>query len=864
MCKYWNGKEYVEGDYCRTLSYNAYNTTCSCSFPFSSNISQGTIQLKIISQIKQLYFPMQSSFIHDGQKSNQNNVVVIFFACILGFCMILAIPIATINDKTSKYVDETSTDSCRTVLSFFHSLFPDGFVDTEDGKLTMTTKILSFLRKRLVLDHQYITLFRIMTKDKIRSYIIWINICVSNATYVCTSIVAVYLLQDKFYNCSRYNSANRCNTHKETALVQINVACEWSNSDSLCSNVKWWETFIYEFEIGVFVLAISVLLNVFFAVNLQQAISYVMYRKQLRQQAQQIKPLNSKSVNFNSVHFKKRLKFWKERDEFRRFESPRSIIMRTARISKVRALSLTQIADSLMLSSQTRSRLYFGQSSLSMSYFESIAHKKSAKDIYRLLSLVKVESQLLKGLANGLKNEHFVEQFIVKAFVYFLMPLHLQPLVARILLQSEGLEKNFKSVNSENSFKTYLGIGCCIYSCLYIVVIIWWSFWLGIQVSSTSQPLLFTVIISVALADILFVQVLNIAIEWIFLHLIICGGPLVDIMEHLRLRSKLVLMRSSGLIREATCALQQLNPICLVAADFAHLPVCRLIVSMNDADIIQRKELLPFIGGWSNYIAYFSKLYGCATLLSVIYSVLLHIISVAVASCFVLTIYEFLFFQQLAAIIILSLLATLSAIAMLWHYSMTNYSSRQQTQISSPRQNDYFDDTKDNNEVEKNYIISNKHTQSTVLRESEPSASIPIESGRNSISIHLPHQKPALKLKKHSAFSSDQLIRSIRKKSKRGSGRYPVKPTKQLNSGPNSRGEYSEKRRRKPRIMTEFGPGSIKTRNGDDRSEFDVSSKWMLVPSDGELPTLDIFGKFESSQVLVSGPGSPSQKMKLI
>jgi hypothetical protein len=63
---------------------------------------------------------------------------------------------------------------------------------------------------------------------------------------------------------------------------------------------------------------------------------------------------------------------------------------------------------------------------------------------------------------------------------------------------------------------------------------------------------------------------------------------LINIINILKNRSKLVLLRSHGLINNHNQLIQHLNPICRVSRIFPVLPISRLLMSLNDYDMPNR------------------------------------------------------------------------------------------------------------------------------------------------------------------------------------------------------------------------------------------------------------------------------------
>ena len=81
------------------------------------------------------------------------------------------------------------------------------------------------------------------------------------------------------------------------------------------------------------------------------------------------------------------------------------------------------------------------------------------------------------------------------------------------------------------------------------------------------------------------IPVIHLILKWSAIFLAIRSCNLHEMVDWLRRRSKLVLIRSSGAMRNAHSMVQHLNPICRVARDHPYLQVARVLISLSDNDL---------------------------------------------------------------------------------------------------------------------------------------------------------------------------------------------------------------------------------------------------------------------------------------
>jgi len=106
----------------------------------------------------------------------------------------------------------------------------------------------------------------------------------------------------------------------------------------------------------------------------------------------------------------------------------------------------------------------------------------------------------------------------------------------------------------------------------------------GAILGSKATPLWVTMLTYCVLLDAFFMQ-----FAVIFFRCVLLRATFVDEISSLayilRTRSRVIMMRTFGNLRDATTYQQHLNPACRVARQHPHLPISRLLLSISDVDV---------------------------------------------------------------------------------------------------------------------------------------------------------------------------------------------------------------------------------------------------------------------------------------
>ena len=181
--------------------------------------------------------------------------------------------------------------------------------------------------------------------------------------------------------------------------------------------------------------------------------------------------------------------------------------------------------------------------------------------------------------ANKLKNNeekevYIMKQFVMSRFTGVMRPVankyYFKPPVPKAL--SAKLAKMLKSVF------------CACMLPVFFAVSVYLIYTYDKIIGSRAMLLWIPVFVLAVVLDILVVQPLTIycrvAIDYSFV-----GQETHQIVTQLARISKVVLLRSFGVVKEANALIQYVNPACRAARMFPTLPICKLLMTLNDSDI---------------------------------------------------------------------------------------------------------------------------------------------------------------------------------------------------------------------------------------------------------------------------------------
>lgn len=420
---------------------------------------------------------------------------------------------------------------------------------------------------KLMAEHSVISLFGPAGSDSSRTSRMrrWM-LAISKLTAIVafsTILVHVSFADDGY--CERFDSPTSCADAQVMGV--FDNACLWLEENETCVFARPALTFLFLLVMSGIVLPAVVLLMALLKI-LDDQIDV----SALSGSSKQVVPMVDHGPAYSQ---------W---DELVEAQTVRGTILRAARLEKARAMmddtlpseEALSVAESMQhmavhwdshhvfdtVQALEHNRMRFGMAYASNALILSkvLAARRDALDLCRTIE---------RFAAVDDRESVLIRSFIVNCFSSS----------DRMLVQRCFFQKNISSSSSAMTSCVSAAVWLAILLALFFAIYL-----LGQDVGSRSLPL-WTAIVVIALMEELLV--LEPAALW--LKYVVINGSISEearlVCEQLRIRSKLILLRTTGLVRHANAMVQHFNPACRVARMFPAWPVSRLLFSVNDHDV---------------------------------------------------------------------------------------------------------------------------------------------------------------------------------------------------------------------------------------------------------------------------------------
>lgn len=184
-----------------------------------------------------------------------------------------------------------------------------------------------------------------------------------------------------------------------------------------------------------------------------------------------------------------------------------------------------------------------------------------------------------------LPSAHEQERYLVRSFITFNMSTAVKKKLAK-----DGLFPEFQY--GESSLSAYVRstssslvqYACVLILPFYVFGFSTYLFLFGLRLGDTaSQKWLLGAMLSLAI-DVVFMVPFKIWMKWIVISSA-ANSDIRSLHGLLRERSTAILTRTRGTIKNYNSLTQHFNPACRAARMYPHLPVARLLMSLNDFDL---------------------------------------------------------------------------------------------------------------------------------------------------------------------------------------------------------------------------------------------------------------------------------------
>lgn len=172
------------------------------------------------------------------------------------------------------------------------------------------------------------------------------------------------------------------------------------------------------------------------------------------------------------------------------------------------------------------------------------------------------------------------ELLLVKAYLLHSFEGYRRNIVMmRFAEQADAEAEATDAADHQVHYHLYMGIYL-----LYMMGMVVGGYWLGLDIGQRAVKMWLTIFFVALLQELFFIELWVIATKVLVLNRWMLQDFQV-ILQALKKRCKLLLMRTGGSMKNALDLVQHFNPACRVARNHPHWPVSRLLFSINDIDL---------------------------------------------------------------------------------------------------------------------------------------------------------------------------------------------------------------------------------------------------------------------------------------
>ena len=556
QCRIWDGSSYAINPNCKVSSYTATNTTCVCftstdaAVGTAGKLSEYTTTTDLILDGFKNTFQRTKDLSQHSFKQN----LVIFWILVSLFCISIMgfVSMIRIDISESKLFDKTANLPRVPRLD-------DLLIMAEPIELS-SKHIFRQMWSQMVTHHDWLALISTYQHNgeyRGVKFAACIGIII-NFLFVDTILAVLFFYDDG--TCETYSTAQQCGTIN--SLDRVDKLCIWDDYYENCKfNGDIGTSFYSTLMITLIITSVTIPFQLFYLSLVRCArdfccVYFLRWSRKIKNES-----INDVVVDLN--------------------QSFKGAILRLAKLYKMQEAMDYQTTEeeSTLLLEKLRTN---NNSENTRERFRSVAYGKSnskleiisAVQLTEKIHMSRVEAQTLydKIVTSSPSDQNIVltQQFCV----HMLSDDHrniAQKLTVQEKLSSPPLQLRWFNYISILVLPCYL-VGTCFYIYLF-----------SVNMGEKSTTLWLRGCVLSFLEYVLVLLPLKIFVKWMMLSGFV-GKDLKLLFTTLQSRWKLVMLRSTGLMRDADSLIQHLNPACRVARRFPGLPISRLLMSLNDED----------------------------------------------------------------------------------------------------------------------------------------------------------------------------------------------------------------------------------------------------------------------------------------
>ena len=394
-------------------------------------------------------------------------------------------------------------------------------------------------------------------------------------------LVAALMYADDGY-CETFNNDSDCEAARTTG--NFFQACEWRTDNESCEfkppEIDFYSTIVLTIIASMLVVPFEKLLH-YSVVMIAQ---HYHYRK-----------LNSRiAPGDNPVEHILQPRF----DEFALAQTMRSTLFRAARLEKARRLmDFTLPVDEAEL---VQAKISADEERWMNNHaFRGVVEQASSqqtrygftrptrKVILRKIETCRDQVTVMKTELDRMDSAEDQEMYLMRNFIVDVFDGPRRGVVSRHFLEQYHTRR---TLLWEYASLVFLPV--------MLAVMIYYVYVFNLSIGSRATNMWLVVTSINFIQDVFFLKPLKVWVNFVLINGTV-SHEVRELCERLSRRSKLIMMRTHGMVRDADALVQHFNPACRAARMYPALPISRLLMSLNDHDIPNRTQhswfLLPYM-----------------------------------------------------------------------------------------------------------------------------------------------------------------------------------------------------------------------------------------------------------------------------
>ncbi|RYH17407.1 hypothetical protein EON65_28665 [archaeon] len=596
-CAVWTGEEFDITPECTAIEFNTRNTTCTCSALVISNgrklqavSGDSTLQIGTLTEIVRtplvaVFVEAQDDLVIDTTLAVISTLGAVFFTMILGVGLLWQRS-ESFSKGPKSYekgaVKPTSKIFTRSFASFYNKVFVDHHAG-EPWYLILLHRLLQY--------HSVLNLVSYELKSFATLLLNWLRACSKLIVLVFYAAVIVRALFADDGHCQQFTNQDACEASRVLYIAMR--TCTWHETSFecaferpmlsatlvavLCGTVSILTAIHIQL---VYAFIDHVVVSNWFSIERQAEVLPITQNLQLGEPAK-----NEVMGGFISYLLPQSY------DEFVLSQSWRSTIFRAARLEK-QLRNMDDVlpfeeSSTLLILLKERMRRWkidnaFRKHSqrITLDQFWYGRLELNEKSLLKRVEESRFDAMRLKQLLDSDNSTEEKEVLLMRHFFVNAFNGYQRNIVQGMLLDhsEEELEQQNGSLYQRNYW---------FYAVCYVVhmaVVVAGGYFVGMDIGDRSLKMWLTILFVTVLEELFCLEVFVIGAKYVMLQRVVIKD-FFALWGAMMRKSRLILMRTGGMMRNSLDLVQHFNPACRAARAHPQWPVSRVLLSLQDVDM---------------------------------------------------------------------------------------------------------------------------------------------------------------------------------------------------------------------------------------------------------------------------------------